>query len=226
MTHISPVKQRINIRFGKFDALKYTGNLDVAKVWERVLRRAQLPILYTQGFNTRPRIALASALPLGITSQCELIDVALREPIPLTGLLDTIAAVSPSGLRLYDAFEIPVSHPALQTLVRSAEYHVTLLDPVDTDALARRIDETLEAETLIRQRWRKGKNTTWDMRPLINALRLEPDQTLYAHMASGEFGNARLEDMLDILGLSDVHYNAHRTHLHLIDYTFEHEQSG
>ena len=56
----------------------YTSNLDVAKIWERVLRRADLPILYTQGFNTRPRIQLAMALPLGITSECELLDVALR----------------------------------------------------------------------------------------------------------------------------------------------------
>ena len=66
-----PIKQRLYIRFGKFDALIYTSNLDVAKTWERVLRRANLPILYSQGFNTRPRIILASALPLGISSECK-----------------------------------------------------------------------------------------------------------------------------------------------------------
>ncbi len=63
-----PTKQRLHITFGKFDALKYTSNLDIAKIWERVLRRANLPILYTQGFNTRPRLQPATALPLGITS--------------------------------------------------------------------------------------------------------------------------------------------------------------
>jgi radical SAM-linked protein len=62
------VKQRLHITFGKFGALRYTGNLDVAKIWERVMRRADLPLVYSEGFNARPRMALASALPLGMTS--------------------------------------------------------------------------------------------------------------------------------------------------------------
>jgi uncharacterized protein (DUF2344 family) len=66
MGHETPIMQRLQITFGKFGALKYTGNLDVSKVWERVLRRAKLPLLYTQGFNTRPRIQLASMLPMGV----------------------------------------------------------------------------------------------------------------------------------------------------------------
>ena len=83
MSHISPVAQRLRITFGKSGALTYTSSLDVAKIWERVLRRAGLPIMYTQGFNTRPRIQLAMPLPLGITSECEILDIALREAIEM-----------------------------------------------------------------------------------------------------------------------------------------------
>src|SRR5215813_5434575 len=86
----NPIKQRLHITFGKFDALIYTSNLDIAKLWERVLRRARLPILYSEGFNPRPRIALASALPLGISSECELLDVSLRERIMLDGLIERL----------------------------------------------------------------------------------------------------------------------------------------
>ena len=96
----NPTKQRLRIVFGKFGALKYTSNLDVAKIWERVLRRADLPLLYSQGFNTRPRLQLATALPLGITSECELLDVSLREEISLEGIREALLAVSPEGLRI------------------------------------------------------------------------------------------------------------------------------
>src|SRR5215813_4393454 len=91
-----PIKQRLHITFGKFDALIYTSNLDVAKLWERVLRRANLPILYSEGFNPRPRLALASALPLGISSECEILDVSFKEIISLDGLAERIAATSPT----------------------------------------------------------------------------------------------------------------------------------
>src|SRR5688572_22990392 len=126
----TPIKQRLHIVFGKFDALIYTGNLDMAKLWERVLRRAQLPILYSEGFNPRPRIALASALPLGISSECEILDVSLRESIPLDGLADQLTATSPDGLRIYEICEVPVRSPSLQTRVRSAEYRIRLDDSI------------------------------------------------------------------------------------------------
>jgi len=66
MSHLSPVLQRLRVTFGKAGPLKYTSNLDTAKIWERVLRRADLPILYTRGFNSRPRISLAMPLLPGI----------------------------------------------------------------------------------------------------------------------------------------------------------------
>src|SRR5690606_33583523 len=124
MTENVPIQQRLLITFGKFGALKYTSNLDVAKIWERVLRRANLPLLYSQGFNTRPRIQLASALPLGITSECELLDVSLKEAIELDGVREQLLAVSPPGLEIYQIEALNPRHPALQTLVHSAQYHV------------------------------------------------------------------------------------------------------
>src|SRR5215831_6139020 len=124
MNDNTPIKQRLYITFGKFDSLIYTSNLDVAKLWERVLRRANLPILYSEGFNPRPRLALASALPLGISSECEILDVSLREAISLEGLAERILASSPSGLRIFEIREVPVRSSALQTLVRRAEYRI------------------------------------------------------------------------------------------------------
>lgn len=214
MSHISPVRQRLQIRFGKFGALKYTSNLDVAKIWERVLRRAELPILYTKGFNTRPRIQLASALPLGITSECEILDVALREPIALDGVIERLLAVSPAGLCIYEIADVPINSPALQTLVRSAEYRIVFEDGIDPADLQKRVQELLERDVLLVSRERKGKEIRVDVRPLICDLRAEAN-VLMAHLAVGDSGNLRPEDLLTLMALQDHHYSAHRYRMHL-----------
>ena len=120
--------QRLRITFGKRGALQYTGNLDIAKIWERVLRRAGLPVLYSRGFTPRPRLQFATATPLGITSECELLDVWLRKIVLLEEVLPRLHAVSPTDLEIRSARAVPVRSPSLPTLVRSAEYRIRFPD--------------------------------------------------------------------------------------------------
>ncbi len=214
MTQESPVKQRIQITFGKFGALKYTSNLDMAKTWERVLRRADLPILYSKGFNTRPRIHLVSALPLGITSECEILDVSLREPISLDGVIENLLAVSPDGLRIYAIREAAVNSPTLQSLARSAEYRITFPDGIGHERVQRAIEAILSADSLVTTRRKKGKNSSADLRPLIYDLHVNENGDLIAHLAVGDHGNLRPDDLLAEMGLDDVHTVIHRFRLH------------
>lgn len=211
-----PIKQRLHITFGKFDALKYTSNLDVAKLWERVLRRANLPILYTEGFNPRPRLALATALPLGITSECEILDVSLKDAIVLDSLVEKLTSVSPPGLRIYTIVEVPVRSPALQTRVRSAEYRIHFPDSLDRDLLRERINALIGAETLDTRRERKGKSVTVNMRPLIHDLHIDDNGDLIAHLAVGDQGNLRPDELLQELGLNEALTSVHRFRLHLV----------
>jgi radical SAM-linked protein len=208
-------KQRLVITFGKLGALKYTSNLDLAKIWERVLRRANLPILYSRGFNTRPRIQLASALPLGITSESEFLDVSLREIISLDGLIPHIEAVSPAGLRVYAIVEASIYTPALQTLVRSAEYRFHFENRIERDLLQERIDALLSSGSMVRSEERRGRKSSFDLRPLIYNLQVDDSDDLIAHLAAGEHGNFRPDDLLAELDLQDVHCSVHRLKLHM-----------
>ena len=70
---------RIRVTFSKTYHMRYTSHLDVHRTWERTLRRARLPLAYSQGFNPRPKINLAAALPLGFTSDCEIVEFWLDE---------------------------------------------------------------------------------------------------------------------------------------------------
>lgn len=222
MGHITPIQQRLHITFGKFGALKYTGNLDVAKVWERVLRRADLPLMYTQGFNTRPRIQLATALPLGITSECEIIDVALREIIPLDGVIERIGAVSPEGLRIYAIKDVPVDGPALQSLVLSSEYRITFEDGLPSGRLQEAVERILGMERIIKVEKRKRRKQVADLRPMIHDLYVdtENEHALIAHLATGERGNFRPSDLIDEMGLGDEYHSVHRFRLFIDDYKY------
>ena len=217
----TPVKQRLHITFGKFGALKYTGNLDMQKVWERVLRRADLPIMYTQGFNTRPRIQLATALPLGITSECEILDVSLRETIhTFDGLPEQIMRVAPAGLRVYHVEETPVKGPALQSLVRRARYRIHFEDGIDRAALQAAIDAILAKERLIKVRYRRnGRKTSSDLRPLIYDLEIDETGDMLAHLSAGERGNLQPSDLLAEMGLGEAFTRTHRYALYLDEYT-------
>lgn len=220
MGHKTAIQHRLHIRFGKFGALKYTGNLDMVKIWERVLRRADLPILYTQGFNTRPRFQLATALPLGITSECEVIDVALREIIPLDGIKDRIQAVSPEGLKVYGVTEVHVEGPALQSLVQSSEYRITFEDGIKPERLQAAIDRVLGMERIIKVEQRRKRKTVSDLRPMILDLYIdaERENTMIAHLSAGERGNLRPVDVIKEMGLGEEYYSVHRFSLFVDDY--------
>lgn len=211
-----PTKQRLLITFGKYGALKYTSNLDVAKIWERVLRRANLPLLYSQGFNTRPRIQLASALPLGITSECELLDIALKEVIELDGVRERLLSASPPGLEIYKIESIDLRYPTLQNLVESAEYRIRFLSEVPETALVQqRISDLLARSKIIKETDRKGRRHVTDLRPLIYHLSIDETGDLIAHIAVGDHGNVRPEDILRELQLDQLHHSVHRQKLHI-----------
>ncbi len=71
--------QRMRVWFATDDTVKYVGHLDMHRTWERAIRRAGLPLAYTQGFNPQPRLQFAAALPVGFTGRGEVADVFLNE---------------------------------------------------------------------------------------------------------------------------------------------------
>lgn len=201
---------RIRITFAKTDALRFVGHLDLAKTWERVLRRAQVSLVYSRGFNPQPKMQLATALPLGVSSECELLDMWLAEQTDLQTLPDLLNRVSPPGLRSLSAEMVPLKSPALQTLVESAEYLLAVDDPEDP-VLNSRIDAFLKAEQVLRER--KGK--VYNLRALVHSVEHAVNGAFQARLATGDQGNARPDEFLDALGLDASRVRCHRTALHL-----------
>ncbi|MFC1959187.1 TIGR03936 family radical SAM-associated protein [Chloroflexota bacterium] len=212
MTSEQPMHNRVRITFSKLDSLRFIGHLDLAKTWERVLRRAQTPLAYSQGFNPQPKMQLASALSLGISSECELLDIWLTEDISLTDFCDQLNTVSPVGLRARQAVSVPLKGPALQTILHSSEYRIST-DEVDSEELQNRITDFLASEHV--ERVRRGK--PYDLRALVLDMRLVEGQTFWVQLSLGPRGTGRPDELLAAMGLDFNRARCHRTVLHLSD---------
>jgi radical SAM-linked protein len=188
---------RIRIQYAKTEPLRYTGNLDIHKIWERTLRRARLPIAYSQGFHPQPKLNQACPLPLGITSQAELIDVWLDVDTLPEDIVTTIAAAAPPGIEIQSIDVAELNAPALQTQTVSTVYAATLKVDIPREELAARVDEILGSTELPRQR--RGKS--YNLRPLIEDLQLTEEHTLVMQLAAREGATGRPEEVLDQLGL-------------------------
>lgn len=200
---------RIRITFTKQGALRYTGHLDLHRLWERAARRAELPLAYSQGFHPQPKMAIAAALPLGFSSRCEVIDMRLEHDISLDGLSEKLQQTLPTGIRVANVESVDEKLPALQTQVASAEYEVHLTEPVDGSELKRRMDSAIESESIIRER--RGK--TYDLRPLIETLSLESDGKISMRLAAREGATGRPEEVLDLLGIAFEGTHIERTQI-------------
>lgn len=213
---------RLRITFAKVGPLRYTGHLDLHRLWERAARRAELPLAYSQGFHPQPKLTIAAALPLGFSSRCEVLDMRLEQDIALEGLQEKLQQTLPTGIQVTSVEHVDEKLPALQTLVASAEYQVTLTEPIEGADLKRRIDSVLASESIMRER--RGK--TYDLRPLIEKLEFmelggSPPvqeqapalQKVFMRLAAREGATGRPEEVLDMLGIAFEETRIERTKL-------------
>lgn len=160
---------KVRIRFSKTGKIRFTSHRDVARIWERALRRASLPLTYTEGFSPRPKLSFGLALSTGHESLGEYLDVDLRhdvEPEQLAALLDPAL---PAGIEVQAAAVLAPGSDSLQQLVTSCSWRIELLGIDPADAFAA-VERALQADQLPVTRERKGKAVTDDVRPAILSL--------------------------------------------------------
>ena len=167
---------RIRIRYTKHGKVRFTSHRDVARIFQRVLRRAGLPVAYSQGFSPRPKIAFGLALSTGHESEAEYLDIDL-DPERIYGLEmgDLPARLSnelPEGMAVTAAVIIDRRTASLQQAVTSCTWQIDVID-IDANTVAGAVARALAAETLVVTRERKGKKVVDDLRPSVLSLDVE-----------------------------------------------------
>jgi radical SAM-linked protein len=162
---------RVRLRFTKAGKVRFTSHRDVARLWERALRRAALPVASTEGFSPRPKMHFGLALSTGHESLGEYLDVDLREPVDTEPLPERLTPLLPPGLDVERAAAIERSTPSLQEAVVACSWRLDLPE-VDPAAVHDGINALLAADAIPVVRERKGRTVTDDIRPAIGRLDL------------------------------------------------------
>lgn len=214
--------QRLRVTFTKTGPTRFISHLDIARTWERALNRAKMPVTYSQGFNRRPKIQFATATPLGMTSQCELMDVWLDETVkPAVAHEQMMSRMAP-GITVLDVTEVDLSGAALQTLTRETTYVAQLpAELITFEALQQKAADLLAAEALPRERFIKRRRKKYDLRPLIIDLQAEQlnedTSQLTMRLVLEPSKTGRPDELLKELGVDPLDVRIHRTEMVLVD---------
>jgi radical SAM-linked protein len=162
-------------------------------------------------------VQLASGLPLGYTGTAEVMDVILTKSMPAEDFFASVTPTLPVGLAIKGIEEVFLKAPSLQSALRQAMYRVTLETSLSGDELTDRISDLLAADQIERQRIRKGREETFDLRPLVDDVGIEVVSdgraVLCMRLSAGQHGNVRPDEVLAALGLEHAHSQVERTQL-------------
>jgi radical SAM family uncharacterized protein/radical SAM-linked protein len=161
-------KLRLTVRKGERAAA--LSHLEFMTAIQRAVRRAGIPIRWSGGFHPAPRIGFGDALPLGVTSEAELIDLDLAAPCTADAAMADLNRELPAGIAILAAAEICRQAPSAAASLATATYRVPLPGNVPAD-LQSRLDAFLAADSRVVERMKKGRPIVIDLRPWVVALR-------------------------------------------------------
>jgi len=162
---------RLIVQYTKDDTIKYISHLDLVRTIQRALRRGNIPITYTQGFNPHPKLAFAAPLSVGITSQGEYMDVSLEEPMNPHDFCCKMNKVLPKGIEFLKAVETEHNTPSLMSLVERAEYDIHIFKP--NPEIERHLENFINQREIIAEKHGKKGSKLLDIKEMIHRFQVK-----------------------------------------------------
>ena len=165
---------RLRIRYSKKGKVRFISHRDVARIWERALRRVGVSMAYSQGFSPRPKLSFGLALSTGHESEAEFLDLELSDEdgdwtaVRGEDLAARLTAALPVGLDVVAGAPVEKGD-SLQQAVTSCTWAIEV-DDVDREYMDAWVADVLSREEIVVERERKGKPVVEDLRPHVLAL--------------------------------------------------------
>lgn len=161
----APAVQKLRLRYAKRGRLRFTSHRDVARAFERALRRAHVPMAYSQGFNPHPKISWIGAAPTGVASEAEYVEIQLIEMIEPAHLVAMLDGAMPPGLDVLDAV-VAAGSDSLTERAEASRWRIEL-PGVATEDLRAAVTRVLAEPTVEVERLTKHGMRTIDARSAI-----------------------------------------------------------
>lgn len=163
---------RVLIKFTKINAAKFISHLDTMRTIHRALRRAGIPIAYSQGFNPHASISVAAPLSLGIASTAEYADIELAKPIDSEIVKEKLNNTLPEGIKVLEVLNITQKMPSSMGIVEVAKYIIKLQHNASRDEIQDSIAEIMDSQEIFMNKRTKSGEKLVDIRPLIGEIKL------------------------------------------------------
>ncbi len=179
------------VRYTRGEELRWSGHLDFVRLWERILRRAEVPLAYSQGFHPHARLGFGPPLPVGLASQAEYVDISLHKSMEADDILSAINQHAPVGLEACKAAVLSGRPKALTSIVQRVIY--TFPTP-DTERFEISLKDFLAQDKFEVSRISKGKKKTVDLRRFVHHISQENGNNIL-HLNVIDGASARLDEL-------------------------------
>jgi radical SAM-linked protein len=176
---------KVLLRFNKGPSLRWISHLDLIKVFEKALRRADLPVTLSQGFNPRPKMSIALPLPVGVSSEGEYMELELSESMEFQELCNRLNLQLPTELQILKGQELPEKSPAIMSQVETSEYMIHIqADSTLSEELERIIQVLIsKTEILVQFQNKEGKIKIQDIKPGLRSCKwLKETSCIHLHI--------------------------------------------
>ena len=157
---------RLIVRFERLEEIKYISQLDMLRTIHRALRRADIPVAYSEGFNPQPKVSFGFALSVGLVSYGEYMDIQLKTDIDEELFKEKMNNALPCGMRISDAAVAGESAPKIGKMIDCAEYEKVFFTK-DTGLLLEKINDFFGRDEITIERHSKKGTSFVDVKPWI-----------------------------------------------------------
>ena len=207
------MSKKIRMKFIKTKDMIYISHLDVQRLLQRVFRRADIELSFSQGFNPHPKITYGNALALGVESYGEYVDIEIEAYLAIEVLKERLNAQLPDGMAFVKLVELVGGERNLASSIEYGDYEFTVenVDKISREDICKRLDKLMAMESIMMtKKNKKGKMVDIDIKPLINTLSLldygQEEFVVSAILATGSKQNLNtnifIPKLLEVLGIS------------------------
>lgn len=167
----------VRVKFTKENEVKYISHLDLMRTFMRVIRRANIPIAYSGGYNPHPEMSFGAPLSLGVISMAEYVDIKLEQELDLEDMIERLNLFLPMGIKVLGAAKLPDSFKSAMALITHAKYTIYVsVEKADLQYVKSKLVEFLNQESIIGKKRQPKKNFAikeFDIKPMILEMALE-----------------------------------------------------
>ncbi len=186
---------RMALQFAKTGAARFISHLDLQRALSRAIRRSGLPVKLSEGFNPHYVVSFASALSLGMESECECVEMAMTKDVSADDFLLALARALPPGLVAKRAVKLREGAPKLMAALAEADYEMTI-DPNLSGEFVRSAESIMNRKEIWTVKVSDGKEKKIDIRPLIKSISVRDDK-LVMRLSAAQTGALKPGLLLD-----------------------------